>query len=199
MYAYISGMLEELESQNVVIEANGVGYRIFVPGSILQRLPSLGEKTKLYTYLNIREDAQELYGFLEKEEKQFFEKLITVTGIGPKVALGMLSVHSVQQLAIAIATGDRQTLCRAPGIGKKTAERIILELQDKIDKDSIQLPDSNSPISNRWTNERMEALEALQTLGYSATEGERALAGLEEKDSSSLIRMALKNLSNHRN
>ncbi len=199
MYAYISGMLEELESQNVVIEANGVGYRIFVPGSILQRLPSLGEKTKLYTYLNIREDAQELYGFLEKEEKQFFEKLITVTGIGPKVALGMLSVHSVQQLAIAIATGDRQTLCRAPGIGKKTAERIILELQDKIDKDSIQLPDSNSPISNRWTNERMEALEALQTLGYSAAEGERALAGLEEKDSSSLIRMALKNLSNHRN
>jgi Holliday junction DNA helicase RuvA len=192
-------MLEELESQNVVIEANGVGYRIFVPGSILQRLPSLGEKTKLYTYLNIREDAQELYGFLEKEEKQFFEKLITVTGIGPKVALGMLSVHSVQQLAIAIATGDRQTLCRAPGIGKKTAERIILELQDKIDKDSIQLPDSNSPISNRWTNERMEALEALQTLGYSAAEGERALAGLEEKDSSSLIRMALKNLSNHRN
>ena len=111
----------------------------------------------------------------------------------------MLSVHSVQQLAIAIATGDRQTLCRAPGIGKKTAERIILELQDKIDKDSIQLPDSNSPISNRWTNERMEALEALQTLGYSAAEGERALAGLEEKDSSSLIRMALKNLSNHRN
>ncbi|NLB42228.1 MAG: Holliday junction branch migration protein RuvA [Clostridiales bacterium] len=199
MYAYISGMLEELESQNVVIEANGVGYRIFVPGSILQRLPSLGEKTKLYTYLNIREDAQELYGFLEKEEKQFFEKLITVTGIGPKVALGMLSIHSVQQLAIAIATGDRQTLCRAPGIGKKTAERIILELQDKIDKDSIQLPDSNSPISNRWTNERMEALEALQTLGYSAAEGERALAGLEEKDSSSLIRMALKNLSNHRN
>ena len=129
MYAYISGMLEEFESQNVVIEANGVGYRIFVPGSILQRLPSLGEKTKLYTYLNIREDAQELYGFLEKEEKQFFEKLITVTGIGPKVALGMLSVHSVQQLAIAMATGDRQALCRAPGIGKNTAEGSILELQ----------------------------------------------------------------------
>ncbi|HCS73196.1 MAG TPA: Holliday junction branch migration protein RuvA, partial [Clostridiales bacterium] len=84
MYAYISGILEELESQQVVIEANGVGYRIFVPGSILQRLPSVGERTKLYTYLNVREDAQELYGFLEKEERQFFEKLITVTGIGPK-------------------------------------------------------------------------------------------------------------------
>jgi Holliday junction DNA helicase RuvA len=199
MYAYISGTLEELEAQHVVVETNGVGYRIFVPGSIQQRLPSLGERTKLYTYLNVREDAQELYGFLEKEEKQFFEKLITVTGIGPKVAMGMLSVHSVQQLAIAIATGDRQTLCRAPGVGKKTAERIILELQDKIDKDAIQLPDSKAPISNRWTSERMEALEALQTLGYSASEAERALGGLEENDSSSLIRMALKNLSNHRN
>jgi Holliday junction DNA helicase RuvA len=110
----------------------------------------------------------------------------------------MLSVHSVQQLAIAIATGDRQTLCRAPGVGKKTAERIILELQDKIDKDAIKLSDSTAPISNRWTSERMEALEALQSLGYSSIEAERALAGLEEKDSSSLIRMALKNLSNHR-
>ncbi|MDD2502807.1 MAG: Holliday junction branch migration protein RuvA [Clostridia bacterium] len=198
MYAYISGILEELESQQVVIEANGVGYRIFVPGSILQRLPSVGERTKLYTYLNVREDAQELYGFLEKEEKQFFEKLITVTGIGPKVALGMLSVHSVHQLAAAIATGDRQTLCRAPGVGKKTAERIILELQDKIDKDVFQLPDARAGISNRWTNEHVEALEALQTLGYSAIEAERALTGLKEKDSSSLIRVALKNLSNHK-
>lgn len=198
MYAYISGILEELDSKQVVIEANGIGYRIFVPGSVLQRLPSPGERTKLYTYLNIREDCQELYGFLEKGEQRFFEKLITVSGIGPKAAMSMLSTHTVHQLAMAIATGDRKTLCQAPGIGKKTAERIILELQDKIDKDSIQIPNSKVPISNRWTNERMEALEALQTLGYSAAEAENALAGLEERDSTTLIRMALKNLSKHR-
>ena len=195
MYAYISGTLEEQDVQNIVVEANGVGYRIFVPGSIMQRLPAQGAKVKIYTYLHLREDTQDLYGFLEQEEKQFFEKLITVSGVGPKVALGMLSVHSVNRLAVAIITGDRQTLCSAPGIGKKTAERLILELQDKINKDTIKLPDSvASPVSGRWTNERMEAMEALQALGYPAAEAERALSGLEEKDASSLIRMALKNL-----
>lgn len=195
MYAYISGILEELDSNHVVVDASGIGYRIFVPGLILQRLPSKGSRVKLFTYLHLREDCQDLYGFLEKEERQFFEKLITVSGVGPKVALGMLSTLSVGQLAMAIISGDRNTLTRAPGIGKKTAERIILELQDKIDKDTIKLPDAASA-SSRLTNERMEALEALQALGYDAAEAERALAGLEGKDSSTLIRLALKNLDN---
>lgn len=195
MYAYISGLLEEIDSNHVVIETNGIGYRIFVPGLILQRLPSRGSRIKLFTYLHLREDCQDLYGFLEKEERRFFEKLITVSGVGPKVALGMLSTLSASQLAFAIISGDRKTLCKAPGIGKKTAERIILELQDKIDKDTIQVPDAG-PAFSRWTNERLEALEALQALGYDAAEAESALAGLEEKDPSALIRLALKNLDN---
>ena len=195
MYAYISGILEEIDSNEVIVDVNGIGYRIFVPGLILQRLPSRGSRVKLFTYLHLREDCQDLYGFLEKEERQFFEKLITVSGVGPKVAMGMLSTLSVGQLAVAIISGDRNTLCRAPGIGKKTAERIILELQDKIEKDTIRLPDA-APSSNSWTNERMEALEALQALGYDAAEAESALAGLEGKDASTLIRLALMNLDN---
>ena len=105
MYAYISGILKEVDSQQVIVEANGIGYRIFVPGLILQRLPSRGSKVKLYTYLHLREDCQYLYGFLSVEEKEFFEKLITVSGVGPKAAMGMLSALSVNRLPSAILSG----------------------------------------------------------------------------------------------
>jgi Holliday junction DNA helicase RuvA len=196
MYAYIHGILDEVENQRVVIDANGVGYLIFVPNSILHRLPPRGEKVKLFTFFYQREDSQELYGFLEKEEKQFFEKLITVSGVGPKAALNMLSAFTGRQLAVAIVTGDRRLLCTAPGIGKKTAERIILELKDKIDNEAITSQGETPVPITRWNNERMEALEALQALGYPAAEAERALAGLEEKDPSELVRLALKNIGN---
>jgi Holliday junction DNA helicase RuvA len=194
MYAYIQGFLDEIENQHVIIDANGVGYRILVPSSILHRLPARGEKVKLYTYFHVREDIQELYGFLDKEEKQFFEKLITVSGIGPKVATGMLSAISANQLAIAIVTGDIKLLCTAPGVGKKTAQRIILELKDKIDKDNLVSQKAVSAQPHQWKNERMEALEALQALGYPPADAERALAGLEGEDTSELIRLALKNM-----
>ena len=194
MYAYIQGILEEVENQRVVVEANGIGYLIFVPNSILHRLPPRGERIKLYTCFYLREDSQELYGFLEKEEKQFFEKLITVSGVGPKAALGMLSAFTGRQLAIAIVTGDRQLLCTAPGVGKKTAERIILELKDKIDREAIVSQDSVPSSAAQWNGERMEALQALQALGYPAMEAERALTGLEGKDPSELVRLALKNM-----
>lgn len=196
MYAYIQGILEEVENQRIVVDANGVGYLIFVPNSILNKLPPRGEKVKLYTYFHLREDVQELYGFLEKEEKQFFEKLITVSGVGPKAALNMLSAYTGRQLAVAIVTGDRRLLCTAPGIGKKTAERIILELKDKIDNEAITSQGADPAPITRWNNERMEALEALQALGYPAAEAEKALIGLEEKDPSELVRLALKNIGN---
>jgi Holliday junction DNA helicase RuvA len=196
MYAYIQGILDEVENQRVVIDANGVGYLIFVPNSILHRLPPRGEKVKLFTFFYQREDSQELYGFLEKEEKQFFEKLITVSGVGPKAALNMLSVLTSRQLAVAIVTGDRKLLCTAPGVGKKTAERIILELKDKIDNEAIASQGAAPDPIPRLNSERMEALEALQALGYPAAEAERALAGLESKDPSELIRLALKNMDN---
>lgn len=197
MYAYIQGILEEVENQRVVIDANGVGYLIFVPNSILHRLPSRGDRVKLYTFFYVREDNQELYGFLEKEEKQFFEKLIAISGVGPKAALNMLSALTCRQLAVAIVTGDLKLLCTAPGIGKKTAERIILELKDKISNEALTsqgaVPDHPIP---GMSNERMEALEALQALGYPAAEAEQALAGLAGNDPSELIRLALKKLDN---
>ena len=122
MYAYIYGTLEEVDSQQVVIEANGIGYHIFVPGLILQKLPSKGSKVKLYTYMHLRRLSGTVW-FPGKRGKNLFEKLITVSGVGPKAAMGMLSTLTVNQLALAILTGDRKTLCKAPGIGKKTADR----------------------------------------------------------------------------
>ncbi|HHY82332.1 MAG TPA: Holliday junction branch migration protein RuvA [Clostridiales bacterium] len=196
MYAYINGILTESDNQYVVVEANGIGYQIYVPGSVLNNLPSKGDRVKLFTYLHLREDCQELYGFLNKDEKQFFEKLISVSGVGPKAALAMLSAFSAGQLAMAIITGDSKSLCSVPGIGKKTAERVILELKDKIDNDIIRPQESMTIASRRWNTEQMEALQALQALGYPASEAERALAGLEGKDASALIRQALKNLDN---
>ncbi len=194
MYAYIRGILEEVDNQRVVVEANGVGYLIFVPNSVLHRLPPTGERIRLFTHFHLREDTQELYGFLEQEEKRFFEKLITVSGVGPKAALGMLSAFSARQLATAIVTGDRKLLCTAPGIGKKTAERILLELKDKIDQDVLAEGGTASVPTVQWNEERMEALEALQALGYPAAEAEHALAGVQSGDPSELVRLALKNM-----
>ncbi|MGI6538032.1 MAG: Holliday junction branch migration protein RuvA [Caldicoprobacterales bacterium] len=209
MYAYITGTLEEVDrlSFYVVVEANGIGYRINVPGSVIENLPSRGETVKLYTYLHIREDVQALYGFLDREELNFFEKLITVSGVGPKVALGMLSVSSAHELAAAVITGDRKALSRAPGVGKKTAERIILELRDKIDKDAIKLADASAaedsaPMDSKGfrgrsrAGVRLEALQALQALGYHAAEAEKALSGLDGADAAELIRQALRKLDN---
>ena len=194
MYAYIRGILEEVDNQRVVVEANGVGYLIFVPNSVLHRLPPTGERIRLFTHFHLREDTQELYGFLEQEEKRFFEKLITVSGVGPKAALGMLSAFSARQLATAIVTGDRKLLCTVPGIGKKTAERILLELKDKIDQDVLTAGGAAPTPTVRWNEERMEALEALQALGYPAAEAEHALAGVQSGDPSELVRLALKNM-----
>ncbi|HOB20416.1 MAG TPA: Holliday junction branch migration protein RuvA, partial [Candidatus Atribacteria bacterium] len=132
MYAYIKGTLEEVGNQQVILEANGIGYLIYVPNTVISDLPGQGEATKLFTYMHLREDVQELYGFLDEEDKLFFEKLITVSGIGPKAALNMLSSYSRLQLATAILTGDSKLLSTVPGVGRKTADRIILELKDKL-------------------------------------------------------------------
>lgn len=198
MFAYIKGIFEEIENNQVVIDVNGVGYSIMVPESVIPKLPQIGEALKLYTYFQVREDGQELYGFLNKKEKQLFEKLLTVTGIGPKVATGILSVLSPEQVATAIITGDEKTLCSAPGIGKKSAQRLILELKDKLDNSFITLPQTSrvAPVSS----DKMEALQALSSLGYQQFEAERALSGIDRSitDTSDLIRLALKNLDSRR-
>jgi len=195
MFAYIKGRLEEIHSKKVVIDVGGIGYEIIVPSSLISKLPEKGNLVKLYTYFNVREDAQELYGFYEREDKSIFEKLVTVSGIGPKVALALLSTLSASQLALAIVTGDIKTLCTAPGVGRKTAQRIVLELKEKIEQEEM-IQQSETEISNIARDDSHEVIQALIALGYRPSEAREAFASIEDKnqDISTLIRLSLKAL-----
>ena len=177
MYSYISGTLEEINEDSVVIDAGGVGYEIFVSSLLKNHLPTPGSEVKLYTHLAIREDAHTLYGFLSKSEKKMFLLLTGVNGIGPKNALSILSLMEVEDLKFAILSEDSKTLGKANGVGPKTAQRIIIELKDRISleetfeeaigkktgKDSADLAEKN------------DAILALSALGYSNTEILKAL------------------------
>ncbi len=193
MFAYIKGNLEEVYSQKVVVEAGGIGYEIKVNQSVVSRLPEKGNIVKLYTYFNVREDAQELYGFLNREEKAIFEKLITVSGIGPKVAMGILSSLTPTQIALAIVTNDIKSLCTAPGVGKKTAQRLILELKEKIDQEAL-VGQAGSEIDHSLLDQQNEVIEALIALGYQPQEAKKAWNAIEDKnqDVSTLIKQSLK-------
>ncbi|WP_129722636.1 Holliday junction branch migration protein RuvA [Xylanivirga thermophila] len=197
MFAYINGVLEEVGEDEIIIDVGGMGYAITVPQSIIDRLPKAGEMIKIYTRLIVREDAMELYGFIDKQQKNLFTKLTTVSGIGPKGAMAILSTLNPDQLALSIVTGDVKMLTKAPGVGKKTAQRIILELKDKIDNEllinenaDVQSMDMNGTLS--------EVVEALSVLGYGRPEIQSALKGIDTKDrdTATLIKMALKNLNN---
>lgn len=194
MYAYLRGTLEEVHQNKIVVDVNGFGFEVNIPISILDRLPAIGEYIKVYTYFNVREDSQELYGFLEREEKAIFEKLITVSGIGPKGALSILSKLSPSQIALAIVMNDIKTLSQAPGVGKKTAQRIILELKEKMDQEFLM--DQRPTPAKEETDTLNEAVYALMALGYQSHEAQYALRQIENKDRdlSTLIRLALKAL-----
>ncbi|HHZ13133.1 MAG: Holliday junction branch migration protein RuvA [Caldicoprobacterales bacterium] len=193
MFAYIKGTLEEIHPQKVVLEVGGIGYEIMVPESIIPKLPEIGSQLKLYTYFNVREDIQELYGFNNREEKSIFEKLITVSGIGPKVSMAILSVLTPTQLALAIVTDDIKTLCTAPGVGKKTAQRIVLELREKINKEAL-IGQENLDSVDATLDSQNEVIEALMALGYQHQEARQAFNAIENKDQdvSTLIRLSLK-------
>ena len=201
MIAYVNGTLEEVTENGIVVEVNGIGYNIMVPGSTLDYLPGLHQELKIYTYTCVREDAFLLYGFLEKDELPMFRKLITVNGVGPKGALGILSVMSATDLRFAIMAADSKMIAKAPGIGKKTAERVILDLRDKVSAD--ETPDS--PISaaagqrsageTATTSARREAVEALVALGYGSADAMKAVNRCEvddENDAEAILKAALK-------
>ena len=132
MYAYVKGELTEVTVDFIVIEAGGIGYRIFIPGKTFEYLPGIGEELKVYTYLHLREDVMILYGFLTKDDLELFKLLITVSGIGPKGGLAILSTLEADDLRFAVLSGDAKAIAKAPGIGAKTAQRVILELKDKL-------------------------------------------------------------------
>ncbi|MBE7091725.1 MAG: Holliday junction branch migration protein RuvA [Clostridiales bacterium] len=194
MYAFISGTVEEIDLSGVVINNNGIGYYIQCPTTVLNSV-SIGENAKIYTYQHVREDAIILYGFINKEDRTMFLRLISVSGIGPKIAIQVLSALSASELAIILVGGDASMLTKVPGIGKKTAQRLILELREKVDNDELV----NTSVNKATTvNSTMisDAIYALNALGYTSQEAAKAveMVASECKDTESIIKAVLKNL-----
>jgi Holliday junction DNA helicase RuvA len=172
LIASLSGRLESLSSDWAVINVDGIGFQVYMPTSTLSTLGTVGEEVKLHTHLHLREDNVTLYGFGSAEELGLFQTLIGVSGLGPRLALAMLSAMNVEQLSMAIATGSTDLLTVVPGVGKKMASRIILELKEKIGAAWIAAP------AAQLAQENSDVLAALISLGYSATEASRAIATL---------------------
>ena len=192
MYAYIKGSLEFLTHSEAVVEAGGVGYRIFISPKTRSRLPDLGREVKLFTHFAVREDAMELYGFYSAEELFVYEQLISVSGVGPKVGLAILSAMEPNEFIASVVTNDVKAITKAQGVGAKLAARIILELKDKMQKESAELDLEIIPQSED-TVDAGEAVEALLALGYSAQEAKKAVSGLSGTVEE-IISAALKNL-----
>jgi len=197
MISFIRGAVAQVSADSVVVDNNGVGWRIYMSGSALGRLPRAGETVTLQTHLQLREDGVSLYGFLEDQEKQLFEMLIGVTGVGPKAALSLLSVLSPSQLMIAIMSDDTAALCRAPGVGKKTAQRISLDLRDKIKSKDTE--NAVSPQQSLGPNQeqRQDAMDALVALGYGRADAVSAVmeTALPDMKTEQIIRLALRKLA----
>lgn len=187
MIAFVKGILDTVEEDRIVIDHQGMGLELLVPGSILQELPQTGNEVKVYTYMHVREDLMQLYGFRTRDEKEMFKLLITVNGVGPKGALGILSVMDVDTLRFAILSGDAKSISKAPGIGSKTASKVILELKDKCHLEDMlehaaetRGSAEEEPVSGEDNKEaRNDAIQALVALGYSATEATRAVRSVK--------------------
>ena len=199
MITYVKGELVEINDNNIVVECYGIGYEIMVPASVLPGLPSIGEMVKIFTYQNVKEDALDLYGFLTKDDLTIFKLLITVNGIGPKGALNILTVISPDELRLAVLSDDVKAIQKAPGIGGKTAQKLIIELKDKLSLDDvIDKGFNNAVITPATGSARDEAIEALVSLGYSSSEAVKAVREAnvrEDMDSEMLLREALKKLA----
>ena len=197
MYAFIEGEVCEKSAGSLILLASGVGWQLSCSNSTLQAAPPVGEKMRCYTFLSVREDAMELFGFSSKEENEMFLQLTSVSGIGPKTALGVLGSMPLRDLNLAILLGDVNALSRAPGIGKKTAQRIALELKDKVSQASVSaVADSaeSIPAPVLGASAVSEAIEALIALGYSSTEARNAISQIKDQTDKpeELIRLALR-------
>lgn len=194
MYAYIDGVVAWKNTDSIVIEAGGIGYQIMVSGATLSAAPAAGQKMKVYTLLNVREDAMELFGFYSLEEKRMYERLRGVSGVGPRTALQILSALSIRDLSIALVSGDAAALTKVPGIGKKTAQRLVLELKDKMDESDLTGTSVSPKVSQQGPE--AEAIAALISLGYASSEAAKAVAAVADKTDKAdeMIFLALKSL-----
>ncbi len=205
MISYVKGPLMEVQGDVIVIEAGPVGLAVRVPLSLLDELPGVGEEVKVYTYFQVREDAMCLYGFLSRQDREMFQQLLGVNGVGPKGALGILSALRPDDLRLAIISGDAKAISRAPGIGVKTAQRVILDLKDKVSADDIL--DSAAGSGEKqgdivWQGSggeaAKEAVQALVALGYTNAEAVRAVRRTEAAETMTaeeILKASLRHLS----
>lgn len=199
MLAFIKGRLIETGTDYVVLDNQGIGYLIYTPLSVLENLPPIGQNIKMYTYMYVREDQLTLYGFLTRDDLKIFKLLIGVSGIGPKGALGLLSRISPNEFRFAVMSGDSKTIAKAPGIGPKTAQKLIIELKDKLKLEDMFEGDSeeNADAARGGSSAEKETIMALAALGYSETEAFRAVQKVgasSDMDSETLLKLALKQM-----
>lgn len=199
MYAFIEGKVCEKNAGELILLAGGVGYQINCSMNTLAAAPALGETMRCYTYLSVREDAMELFGFASREEKRMFLSLTGVSGVGPKMALALLGSMPLKELNLAILLGDVTALSRAPGIGKKTAQRIALELKDKVSQEDVSALSTGgaAPVQSMAADCVTEALEALQALGYTPAEARNAVQSVRDQSDKTdeLIKLALRSMA----
>ena len=198
MISYIRGELVALEEDKVIVDVGGVGYGIFMSGQAMGQLPPVGSKVKIHTYLNVKEDAMQLYGFLNRDALSVFKLLIGVSGIGPKGGLGILAQLTPDELRFAVMSKDIKAISAAPGIGKKTAEKLIVELKDKLKMDH-QVEAANGAAEDTVNAQGLQAdaVQALTALGYGSTEALQAVRKVEMDESTTvedLLKGALKYL-----
>lgn len=199
MIAFIQGTVFKRKEDSVIIEANGIGYLVFMSGRDIAEIES-NQEYLIYTYMHVKEDGISLFGFLTEDDVNIFKQLITVSGVGPKIGLACLSVYTVSDIKFAILSEDDKTLSKVPGLGSKTAKKIILELKDKISlPDTIEETlDSGESADNTSGSAKNDAVLALSSLGYSQTEALQAISKItdaKDMDAEELIKQALKKLA----
>lgn len=190
MFYYVKGELVMTDPQSAVVDCGGVGYKLTVSMNTLSHLTELGKKVCLYTHFSVREDAVELFGFYDTEELYAFRLLISVSGVGPKAAIAILSLLSPAKFALAVSTGDTKTLSKASGVGAKTAARIVLELKDKVSATAVA-DDGEAVVETARGGIMDDAIEALMVLGYQRQAAQKALAGCKGETLEELMRAAL--------
>lgn len=201
MIGYLKGELAEIKESYIVLEVGNIGYEVYLPTNAIMDLPSLGSTMKLYTYLHVREEAIGLFGFLSKDDLEMFKLLITVNGIGPKGALGILSSISADEIRFAVLAEDVKTIAKAPGIGNKTASKLILELKDKFKLETAfeqrMMNQMQSNDTSGIVSKREEAAQALTVLGYSGTDALKIVNQIditEEMTSEEILKQCLKKM-----
>ena len=199
MFAYLEGRVTEKRVDSMVVDVGGVGFLVNATPQTISRMPGGDARCRVYTRVVVKEDAWDIYGFATREEEEMFEKLTAVSGVGPKTALGVLSVLSVRDLALAIVSGDVKAIKAAPGIGAKTAQRLLLELRDKVSNEELvgEFSAGAAPHTAPETSAAQDALAALMALGYTQAEAAGALSRVKDQadKAEDLIRLALRAMS----